>query len=131
MNVELQKEIRQLLKNGQKIEAVKRYREETGEGLAEARSAVESLEQGGLVSDGHRVTGPDITDDVISLLGRGEKIQAVKLYRNETGTSLKEAKAAVEGIAEKNGMPSTSGGGCLGIIIVVISITSGFMACMQ
>ena len=40
-------EIRDLLARGKKIEAIKRYREETGAGLAEAKSAVEAIEAGG------------------------------------------------------------------------------------
>lgn len=129
MNGELQQEIQQLLENGRKIEAVKRYREVTGVGLAEARNAVESLEQGGALPGSRQLSGSSVAEDVMSLLGRGQKIEAIKLYRTQTGSSLKEAKAAVEEIAEKNGMPATSGGGCFGIIILAIGITTGFAMC--
>jgi len=46
-------------------------------------------------------------------LGRGEKIEAVKLYRDRFGVGRKEAKEAVERIGEQNGIPASSGSGCL------------------
>ena len=39
-------ELRSLLADGRKINAIKRYREETGAGLTEAKQAVEALERG-------------------------------------------------------------------------------------
>lgn len=39
-------EVRDLLRQGNKIEAIKRYREQTGTGLAEAKRAVEDMERG-------------------------------------------------------------------------------------
>ena len=81
-------EIRNLLAPGRKIEAIKRYREETGAGLAEAKDAVESLETGGSFPHAQPVDS-ELTNQVICLLGRGEKIEAVKLYRNKFGGGLK------------------------------------------
>lgn len=40
----LDAEVRRLLDNGQKIAAIKRYRERTGAGLAEAKAAVEGFD---------------------------------------------------------------------------------------
>lgn len=46
-----------------------------------------------------------ITEEMMSkikeLLSRGAKIQAIKLYRDETGVGLKEAKDYVENIEEE------------------------------
>ena len=39
-------QVLELIQTGQKIEAIKRYRELTGVGLAEAKDAVERVEQG-------------------------------------------------------------------------------------
>lgn len=36
--------------------------------------------------------------DIIELLRQGQKIEAIKLYRERTGLGLKEAKDAVEAI---------------------------------
>jgi ribosomal protein L7/L12 len=42
---EYERHIRELLNVGNKIEAIKVYREETGAGLAEAKAAVEELDR--------------------------------------------------------------------------------------
>ncbi len=124
MNESIENEIKNLLASGRKIEAIKRYREETGTGLAEAKDAVESLEAGRSFPEA-QPEDSDLTSQVIGLLGRGEKIEAVKLYRNKFGGGLKEAKEAVERIGEQNGIPSSSGSGCLGVVILVAIVVAG------
>ncbi len=124
MNESIEDEIRNLLASGRKIEAIKRYREETGAGLANAKEAVESLEARRSFAEPQLVDS-DLTSQVVSLLGRGEKIEAVKLYRNKLGGGLKEAKEAVERIGEQNGIPSSSGSGCLGVVILVAIVVAG------
>jgi ribosomal protein L7/L12 len=39
-----------------------------------------------------------LSPQVAALVAAGRKIEAIKLYRQETGAGLKEAKAAVEGV---------------------------------
>ena len=124
MNEGTENEIKDLLASGRKIEAIKRYREETGTGLAEAKDAVESLEAGGSFPQAQPVDS-DLTNQVIGLLGRGEKIEAVKMYRNKFGGGLKEAKEAVERFGEQNGIPSSSGSGCLGIFVLFAIVVAG------
>jgi ribosomal protein L7/L12 len=46
----------------------------------------------------------DFEDQLASLLGQGQKIQAIKLYREATGAGLKDAKDAVEAIAARRGL---------------------------
>ena len=122
MNEETAIEIRHLLASGNKIAAIKRFREATGVGLAEAKSAVESMEAGGSFSERHRADNPDLNDQIVGLLGRGDKIEAVKLYREQIGCGLKEAKDAVERIGEQNGIPASSGSGCFSVVILVIVV---------
>ena len=43
--------------------------------------------------------------DVVRRLEQGKKIHAIKAYRQRTGASLAEAKAAVERIADERGLP--------------------------
>jgi ribosomal protein L7/L12 len=50
--------IRDAIFRGRKIEAIKRYREETGAGLAEAKKAVEDLEQQLRVSSPEMFSAP-------------------------------------------------------------------------
>jgi ribosomal protein L7/L12 len=121
-------EIRQLLASGNKIAAIKRYREQSGVGLAEAKAAVESLDAGGSLAERAQPDDSDLTDQIVGLLGRGEMIEAVKLYRNQSGCGLKEAKEAVERIGEQNGIRSSSGTGCLGVILLGIVVVVGLLS---
>lgn len=47
---------------------------------------------------------PGRFDEVLALLHRGNKIAAVKLYKDMTGVGLAEAKDAVEKLARDNGI---------------------------
>jgi ribosomal protein L7/L12 len=102
-------EIRSLLSRNQKIEAIKIYRERTGVGLAEAKYAVEQLQRGG-----NLMNQPPASDDVdpqlLELLMAGEKIKAIKLYREKTKLGLKESKEAVEALAARHGNRTAASG---------------------
>ena len=74
MDDAIENEIRELLASGNKIAAIKLYREETGIGLAEAKAAVESLEAGGSITQQIQPDDSDLTQQIVTLLGRGEKI---------------------------------------------------------
>jgi ribosomal protein L7/L12 len=65
------REIRRALRNSQKIEAIKAYREFTGASLSEAKEFIEAVLN-------------------------GQKIEAIKKHRAAYGVSLKEAKEFVE-----------------------------------
>jgi ribosomal protein L7/L12 len=88
----------QLARAGQKIEAIKKYRELTGVGLKEAKDAVEAFERG------QPMTLPakssllvQVSDaDIEQQIRTGHLIDAIKLYREKNGVGLKEAKDAVE-----------------------------------
>jgi ribosomal protein L7/L12 len=111
-------EIRGLLASGDKIAAIKRFREETGVGLAEAKAAVEALERGHSMVEPVQTSDSHLTNQIVILLRRGEKIEAIRLYRQRFGSGLKEAKTEVERIGEQNGIESTSGAGCLGVVML-------------
>jgi len=97
-------ELKRLARSGQKIEAIKLYREMFDVGLKEAKDAVEKLEAGGpvvLTSVSVTTTGASVDQaarlaEVMQLLRAGEKIEAIKLYRQIFDVGLKEAKDAVE-----------------------------------
>jgi ribosomal protein L7/L12 len=102
--------IRQLVQDGKKIDAIKFVREQTGLGLKEAKDAVEAIERGEspdlplrTVAVPHGVSGVDL-DAINELLWQNKKIEAIKLYREQTGVGLKEAKDAIEAI-EATGWP--------------------------
>lgn len=102
-------EVVALVKGGNKIEAIKVYREITGCSLLEAKNAVERLERGepltiqqtsvsstASVIDGDQRSAA--VGEVKRLLREGKKIEAIKVFREAFGVGLKEAKDAVEDI---------------------------------
>jgi len=90
-------DIRDLMRSGRKIEAIKRYRELTGAGLKEAKDAVEAPDflapppPPPAISDDH----PRMAD-VRAFVAAGRKVDAIKLYRELTGLGLKESKDAID-----------------------------------
>lgn len=109
-------EITRLLALGQKIEAIKLYRADTGASLADARAAVERMELApGPVTPGERHTPAtpgavpaSLRRDVETLVMRGQKIQAIKRYREQTGLGLREAKEAVDALEQELFVPGTT-----------------------
>jgi ribosomal protein L7/L12 len=126
---DLEGQVRELLSRGEKIGAIKRYREATGAGLAAAKDAVEALERGERFPAG-AAADVDMDDEIAALLARGEKINAIKAYRHRTGAGLKEAKEAVEAFASQRGITVQGGSGCLGAIALVAGLL-GLLACVS
>jgi len=116
-----------MLQQGRKIDAIRIYREQTGAGLREAKDAVEALERGENLPAAARAAGSpgvraDLKADVWALLQDGQKIQAIKFYRERTGCGLKQAKDAVEAVGREHGVePGTAG--CLGVILFCLALT--------
>jgi large subunit ribosomal protein L7/L12 len=114
-----EEEVAMLLEQGQKIEAIKRYRERTGVGLKEAKDAVEAIQRGQAVPSGP-LSDRDLEDEVVSLLEQGQKIEAIKRYRARTGVGLKEAKDAVERMPQRCGLAPSQGVGCSGVVLLAL-----------
>jgi len=115
-------EIVDLLQSGEKIGAIKLYRERTGAGLKEAKDAVESLERSESLTK-PEVAGRDLEQQIVDLLQAGKKIEAIKLFRDKTGRGLAESKQAVEALASQHGIQS-QGSGCAGALLSLLVITS-------
>ena len=93
--------IHKLLHDKQLIQAVKLYHDATGVSLAEAREAVEEMARDEFTKPPAGVRNyddPVLESKIRSLLSKGKKIEAVKIYRAEYGISLNEAKNAVDRI---------------------------------
>ena len=120
MDAGLEAELRDHLANGNKIEAIKLYREQTGAGLNEAKEAIETLERDETLPIPEQRISLSVENEVVSLLEQGRKIEAIKRYREQTGVGLKEAKVAVEEIARQRGI--STGSGCFGVILVVMGL---------
>jgi ribosomal protein L7/L12 len=95
---------RAIMQSGSKIEAIKRVRQLTGMGLKEAKDYVEALERGEAPPQPESVplAGPLAPEEMDyaarMLVGQGNKIDAIKLVREQTGMGLKEAKDYVDGL---------------------------------
>ncbi len=95
-------EIRALAAQGNKIAAIKLVREQTGMGLKEAKDYVEALPATGPIAPPVGSAAPQPASDlseVHALALQGQKIQAIKLYRELTGVGLKEAKEYVDSLS--------------------------------
>lgn len=91
--------IRAELAAGRKIEAIKLYRAASGAGLAAAKAAVEALETGGPVGEqAMEAVSDDDIGAIEAAVFAGERIKAIKIYRNATGEGLKEAKDFVDAL---------------------------------
>lgn len=91
--------IHEHIHNQQLIHAIKLYRDATGASLAEAKAAVEEMAYGESIkppSGTRDLDNPILNGRLKSLLSKGRKVDAVKIYREEYGVGLKEAKDAVD-----------------------------------
>lgn len=126
MDENREREIRDLISQGETIQAIKCYREATGAGLAHAKSAIEyfartgSFEDAAFAAETVSSDSPQCVGEVLRLMRLKQKIEAVKLYREQTGCGLKEAKEAVEHIAREHGIEDSHGNGCLSVVVLAI-----------
>jgi len=86
---------------GNKITAIKLYRDATGAGLAEAKEAIELIAAGKPPKAEGRAPQPDdaALQGITAAISAGSLIEAIRLYRAATGVGLKEAKDAVDALA--------------------------------
>jgi ribosomal protein L7/L12 len=100
-NQDVNPQVIEFMKAGQKIQAIKLYREQRGVGLKEAKDYVESLlERKVDLILKHLGIDPNqgVDEKIMELMRAGQKIEAIKLYRKQTGVGLKEAKDYVESL---------------------------------
>ena len=104
-----------MVRQGQKVEAIKRYREQNPVGLAEAKRYVDALEDSepdyprlnrkiDLLLNRLEIPYENATpqsalyQQVRTLLRAKNKLEAIKVYRAATNASLAEAKTVVEAL---------------------------------
>lgn len=98
-------DVRAEIAAGNKITAIKIYKEATGAGLGESKAAIDAIVAGKAV-DPHVARDPASTGtdaEVAALAEQGKLIDAIKLYREIHGTGLKEAKDAVDAMRASGG----------------------------
>ena len=108
----LELEVLERLTAGDKIGAIKLYREQTGAGLAEAKRAVE------LIESPPKPIARDLETRLVALLQDNAKIEAIKLYRQEMHCDLKAAKDAVDELQRRHGIVTK--GGCAGMALAFV-----------
>jgi ribosomal protein L7/L12 len=91
-------QVASLLAHGDIIGAIKAYREETGTGLYDAKTAVDGfvsrVRMRALLADG-------VSERVAGLVAHGDSIGAIKAYREQTGAGLREAKEYVDALRQR------------------------------
>lgn len=96
-------EVRGLLAENRKIEAIKLYRDVTRTELKTAKEAVEAIAAGQSPTaepvGGSTALTPRALERITRLVAEDKEIEAIKVYRDLTNASLKDAKDAVEAIA--------------------------------
>jgi ribosomal protein L7/L12 len=116
-------QVRTLLDGGQKIMAIKLYWEHTGAGLKEAKDAVEAIERGEPFQD-PKESDDSLQQTLVSLFQQGGKVDAIKVFREVTGSGLKESKDAIESLAARHGHSGSQRTGCLGLIVLLLMIVA-------
>jgi ribosomal protein L7/L12 len=95
-------QVKDLLAQGRKIDAIKLMRETNGLSLEAARDSVEAIEKHGRPTLGELGMmstvrlAQELGNEVHHLVAQGEKIEAIRLVRDRTGLGLKEAKDIVD-----------------------------------
>lgn len=124
MNTDTLKErCTKLLVDGQKIQAIKLWREHTGTSLKDAKGILEHFENTGswlpspkqssnsqvdtITTHNKAILNQidNLRDKCTSLLENGNKIGAIKEWRKHTGASLKDAKEAIEQLERDHSTP--------------------------
>ena len=114
-----------------KLDAVKLYRDATGESLLNCKIAVESLmdEQAKNMSANSQERAESqmagFHDQVLDAVFRNQKLDAMKIYMENTGTSLLEAKKFIEDLTDRLKVEAgeqfePEGSGCLGLILFAL-----------
>ncbi len=134
--------VTEALRAGQKLEAIRIYREETDLDLGECKEAVDALDDQLRASEEvdaldrqiragvsnpsplSEQEGESLEDRILEQLRVGRKIEAIRIYRKETGTGLKEAKEAVDAMQRRHGMPVESAG-CVLIFAWIFTMVAG------
>jgi ribosomal protein L7/L12 len=92
--------VKAAIDRGNKIEAIKLLRDATGLGLKEAKDAVKYIEAGGSLVIAQKIAKETGSEGIASALQQGNKLEAIRLYREQKGVGLNEAKEAIEAMLE-------------------------------
>ena len=108
------RKLHELIHARQLMNAVQYYQAATGASLVEAREAIEEMASDEFTkppAPQRDRDNPVLESKIRSLLGKNKKNDAIKIYREEFGVGLNEARAAVERIEAS----TLSGGSSMGL----------------
>lgn len=133
-NHKLPDDVVEALQLGDTIEAIKRVRAATGLGLKEAKDMIDNHAAGIPVTLVSLNDNHPLSDAVMRAVGNGNKIEAIKLLREQTGLGLKEAKDAIDtlpysSISNKGKSPietPRSGNGLLWLSAFVVMVSIAY-----
>lgn len=93
-------DIKSYIAAGRMIEAIKLYRDATGAGLKEAKEAIELIAAGKPPKDHNMAPRLDEASmsHIEAAIRSGQKIEAIRLYREAANVDLKAAKDAVDAL---------------------------------
>ena len=133
-------EVLRLLREHQRVEAIQFYHARVGGSIGEASEAVEAIDAGlkdasaPLPPPSARPTPAADAGEIMDLLRRGNRLEAIKRYREQTGADLQSSLTAIEGLERQMGRARSrparaSGGGCAtlaaGLVLFILLISGG------
>ena len=96
---QLPAEVLEALQRGDKIAAIKHLRAATDLDLKDAKDIIEAHLSGKPIPWPPTAPLAPLTDSVMTALQQGNKIEAIRILREQTGLGLKEAKDAIEALS--------------------------------
>ncbi len=121
----------ELLKNGEKTNAITAYQRQYGATLIAAVEFIDGLNKDQEFSVPCSIA--DVEWEVGKLLERGEKAKAIKFYWERTGVELQVAKAEVDAIENRLGLEPdqrVAKTGCIGMILLLGASTIWITNCI-
>lgn len=91
-------EVTAAIQRGNKLEAIKLLRNATGLGLKEAKDIVDRIGDKEPFFLAPKASQPEDTARITSALEHGDKLEAIRLYREQNGVGLNEAKDAIDAL---------------------------------
>jgi len=123
------------LQRGDTIGAIKLLRQSSGLGLKEAKDIIDLHVSGNPVFIAPAAPVDSLPAPVRDALSKGNKIEAIRLLREQTGLGLKEAKDAVEAFEDAQpatadglapGEVSRSGSRAWPMVLLILVIVAGY-----
>lgn len=126
-------DIKAQIASGNKITAIKLYRDATGAGLSEAKDAIELIAaRKPPKTDAAAALPDDAMQRVSALVTAGRKIEAIKFYRQAAGVDLKDAKDAVDALEGRINPTAVTRDAAMRrmrrIVVLALLIAAGFAA---